>query len=112
MSNYAWVCFDCRERVRRHGRSLNVRCFSCGRPCDCLGYKTRIPPKAKVRDWLALREAVYADRRTWWRRHDAERVQRKHFLEREIEKFEALPSNRERTACLSRLREQLKAVAA
>ena len=110
MSRYAWVCFECRERVRRHGSALNVRCFGCGRPSECLGYKTRIPPKRKVREWKSLREAFFGSRVRWAQRVAVERVRRRHFLEKQIEKLEALPANRERKAWLRRLKERLEGI--
>lgn len=84
MTTAKWVCFDCRVEVRRAASDANVRCSSCGLPCVCLGTRTEVPPRSKVKRWKALRElhdrgmSQLQDR---WRRWQARQV---HALEKQI----------------------------
>ena len=58
-ANWTWACFDCRETVRRPaGLKTDVPCPACGRACQSLGYRLRLPPKRKVRSWQKLRVAL------------------------------------------------------
>jgi hypothetical protein len=73
--------------------------------CNSLGTKVPVPPKAKSATWKAL-EADYLARRRAWNAPVRQRaVRRKHDIEREILKIEAMPNNEGR----SRLLKQLKA---
>ncbi len=108
MSNYAWVCFSCRTAARRAPVATNVRCRQCARPCECLGYKTPVPPKARIREWATLEEAFYASRRRYVLGQQKFRVRRMHDTEREIARLEALPSNEGRASAIKRLRKQLE----
>ncbi len=110
MSNYAWVCFDCRMAVRRHGQSTTVRCPSCGKSCECLGYKTPIPPKAKTRKWEKLRIRYFELKWQFLLKQQALRVRIVHNLEQEISRLSAMPKNPGRLATISYLSKQLESV--
>ncbi len=108
MGNATWVCFDCRESVRRpteHARA--VPCPQCGRDCRCLGTKIRIPSKGDVRAWQDLRDGTLAARLANAERLGRMKARRRHQLERRIADLEAHPINERRTRMLHRLREEL-----
>ena len=108
MGTAAWVCFDCRSAVRRntafHGE---VPCPICGKECAYLGYKIPVPPKQKVREWSALREQLSREQiaRELYEHETA--VRRRHDLEQEIARLEALPANPGRARAAQLLRRQL-----
>jgi hypothetical protein len=100
VSNYAWVCFDCRLAVRRSSLAKDVRCPGCAKPCECLGCKTPVPPKSRVRDWARLREDFYRFRRERAIKDYASRTGRLLDLERDIARLSARPAKRGRTAMI------------
>src|SRR5690348_17148847 len=108
MSNFAWVCFDCRMTVRRHGSADNVRCSGCAQPCDCLGYKVPIPAKTKTKAWEAMRERFYRRRREYWLKAQESNVRSTHDIEREIVRLEAMPRSRGRSVRVTYLKKRLK----
>jgi hypothetical protein len=112
MSNYAWVCFECRTVARRPGSSANVKCRTCRAPCECVGYKTPIPPKAKVKAWNELCAAYYSSRRALLLQRSRNKVAQRHSLEREIQRLKALPANEGRSIAAAELTKQLRAIGA
>src|SRR5687767_10182736 len=55
--NINWVCFECRQAVRRPGADRTAApCPSCGRPCINLGTQIPLPPKQDEGGWGKLRE--------------------------------------------------------
>ena len=112
MSNYAWVCFNCRVTVRRHGTAKNVRCSTCALPCHCLGWQTPIPPKSKDKDWEALRENYFGLLRERALNSQVELVRHRHELEQEIRRLEAMPENTGRTSAIKKLKKELIATSA
>ena len=108
MSHHAWVCFPCHSAVRRPGDSVDVRCPSCGSPCEHLGYKTPIPPKSKPDAWEAMRQAFYRSRSEARENRVRERVRYMHDLEQDIARLEALPANPGRTLAIKRLAKTLE----
>jgi len=109
MSNYAWVCFDCRMAVRRPGQSKNVRCPTCARPCECLGHKTPIPPKSKVKDWTRLREGFYRFRRELVAKDFSLRMAKIHTLEQKIARLSRLSEKPGRVSMIKFLQRKLEA---
>ncbi len=107
MSNYHWVCFACREAVRRPGSDENVRCPSCGKPCDNIGYKIPVPPKAKPHLWRELEESYVQARKDYYVRQTAANVRRLHDLEAEIERIRVLEANDGRLALIKKLQSEL-----
>lgn len=89
MGNGNWVCFNCRETVRRPTPSSGqVLCPGCGRKCTYLGTKIAVPSKRSVKAWKQLREwltvgNLAAQERAW-----TTRVRLRHKLEKEIAKLE------------------------
>ncbi|MDR0481033.1 MAG: hypothetical protein LBG66_04000 [Gallionellaceae bacterium] len=108
MSNHAWVCFACRNAVRREGTASDVRCPDCGQQCEHLGYKTPVPPKSKVKEWEELRLAYYASRQERFTAQEQARVRRRHEIEKEIAKLESLPANQGRVVAIKLLRKQIE----
>lgn len=108
MSNYSWVCFECKLAVRRATNTVEVRCARCRGPCACLGYKIPVPPKSKLKEWQRLREFVYRWRRESYSRQQRLRVRRIHDLEYEIAHLEALPRNEGRAAAVKVLMKRLE----
>jgi hypothetical protein len=108
MSNYAWVCFDCRAAVRRPGAALDVRCPSCAKQCHCLGYKIPIPPKAKVKEWSAVEEEFFRAKRDALAKRIAAAVRQRHDLEQEIARLEAMPSRPGRLTAIRLLKKNLR----
>ncbi|GAB5536357.1 MAG: hypothetical protein Rubg2KO_26060 [Rubricoccaceae bacterium] len=102
-----WVCFDCRWAGRRSGSMSDVVCPTCGTPAVFLGTKIQVPPRSRSSDWEALREGYYARKRAIERRTYAERVRRRHDLERKIRELSALPDNEGRMSLIKRLRYEL-----
>ena len=109
MSNSAWVCFECRSAVRRPTQFAgDVPCPTCGAACTPLGYKIPVPPKSKAREWQALREQLHRERDERMSDARAARIRRRHDLEQEIARLDALPSNPGRTRAIALLRKQLR----
>lgn len=110
MSNHHWVCFQCREAVRRPGTADNVRCPACGELCNSLGTKVPVPPKSELVVWKALETGYFARRRAWNALVRQKAVRRKHDIEREILKIEGLPDNEGRRSLLKQLKANLDSV--
>ncbi|MFH5803247.1 hypothetical protein [Alienimonas sp. DA493] len=109
MSNRTWVCFDCREAVRR-GLSLgrDVRCAFCGKPCRCLGYKIPTPRKSAAKQWVALRRSLNRQNHAVAEERFRRRVRLRHELEQNLVRLEAKPPNPGRASAVRRLRRQLE----
>ena len=108
MSNSNWVCFDCREAVRRPTRRAEaVLCPQCGRDCVCLGTKIRIPPKNDRKSWRELSTCCREGRLAALERIERMRVRRRHRLERQIVELESRPANERQIKEIRILREQL-----
>jgi hypothetical protein len=109
MSKRNFVCFDCRLAVRREADSDDsVRCPKCRQPCQDIGYKIPVPPKSEPGAWKTLREEYWRTQRQEFERRAAEKVQRKHELERQIAELAARPENEGRAKEISRLRRLLE----
>jgi len=55
--SHTWVCFSCRTAYRRAVRDYRekpVICAECGKECERLGYRRRIPKKTAKRAWGAF----------------------------------------------------------
>src|SRR5215468_8554564 len=110
MSNANYICFDCRQAVRRATpERAVVRCPTCGQRCQYLGRKIPVPPKAKVATWRALRASMATVRVNWALRQQRDAVKRRHALEKSIAELEARPSNASRDHLLNKLRRELDA---
>jgi hypothetical protein len=95
--NWTWVCFDCRQAVRRMvGGNPDVRCPSCAKPCECIGAAKRLPRKIDLKAWNVIREAYYAKRREQLLALESERreIIRQH--EQQLETLSRMPPSRER----------------
>ena len=110
MSNYDWVCFDCRQSMRRPGYDFDVRCSSCGEQAVCLGTKVEVPPKSKAARWKALHEQYLASGRWWAQYRYKATVRRTHDLEQEIARLSAMPENSGRQSRIKRLRTELASI--
>ena len=112
MSNRHWVCFRCRETVRRPGTAENLRSPTCGDTCNNLGTKVPVPPRARLAVWKALETGYLARRRAWAALVRQRAVRRKHDIEREILQVEALPENEGRRSLPKQLMVELESVSA
>lgn len=108
MSNVNWVCFDCRESVRRPGhQDRPALCPRCAQACRCLGYRIPVPPKQNVRAWQRLRKA-FNERAVEAAVSRFEfGVRQRHRAEREIRRLEAGPASPGRAKALKRLKRQM-----
>lgn len=110
MSNKKWVCFDCRIAVRRsQGNTSDVLCPECGKQCSYIGHKIPVPPKNKVREWQQLHVQLHQETVKTEVAKTQRLVRRKHELEREIMRLEAMPKNEGRTKAVKQLRKKLGA---
>lgn len=108
MGNATWVCFDCREAVRRPTHYYeDVPCPQCGQAARCLGTKIRIPAKDDDRAWQSLLASIRERRLAAVERMELMRVRRRHELERHIAELEARPANKGRQRTIQLLRKEL-----
>lgn len=108
MGNGTWVCFECREVVRRPTHHAEaVPCPVCGERCNYLGTKIQIPAKRSIKAWRDLRDWFREMSQISRERIQIDRVRQRHQMEREIAKLEALPSNEGRASMIRRLRREL-----
>lgn len=109
MSSYKYVCFDCRTSYRRDPNSKSdVVCSECGKDCYCVGVKIPIPPKNKVKLWVALREQLNQELRDRVDNRHKENVATMHALEKEINKLSMLPTSSGRASLIKQLKSRLK----
>lgn len=108
MSNVNWVCFDCRESVRRPGHEDRpVLCLRCAHACWCLGSRTPVPPKQNVRAWQRLRKA-FNERAVEAAVSRFEfGVQQSHRAERALRRLEAGPASPGRAKVLRGLKRRM-----
>jgi hypothetical protein len=107
-SNYNWVCFRCHFSMRQAKTSPRVpKCRECGGDCHCLGYKVKVPQKDDAVSWKRLRTSCREIEAEERQRRAVDRAKRKHWLEQEIIRFEAMDENRDRRRLIESLREEL-----
>jgi hypothetical protein len=110
MSNCKWVCFACREAVRRYGSAVDVRCPKCAKQCENIGYKIPVPPKSKPALWRELAVSYANARRRYFYRSAAANVRRIHDLEHEVARMESMEPNHGRLSLIKRLRADMASV--
>ncbi|MFM2476229.1 hypothetical protein [Celerinatantimonas sp. MCCC 1A17872] len=55
MRNNTWVCISCRQKYRRAQQSnKTVLCSRCGKPCEYVHWKIRVPSPRKDKAWQAF----------------------------------------------------------
>lgn len=109
MGNATWLCFDCRQAVRRPVLYKKcVPCSSCGKPCRCIGTKIPVPPKQDEHAWQVLRESLRQARTDAQQRQYITRIRRRHGLEKRIGELQRRPLNDGRERLLRILRRQLE----
>ena len=108
MGNAAWVCFDCREAVRRptHYEGA-VPCPKCAQICRCIGTKIPVLPKRDVKAWRELRESLDAQAIRSTETQHRRRLRQRHSLEQEIKRLESRPKNDGRTKAVRLLKRRL-----
>ena len=107
-NNYNWVCFDCRTSQRQPKVSeVTPACPDCGRDCFCLGYKVEVPRRNAVRVWRQLREECRKRLYAKQDRVQQSAVRRRHDLEKEIVRMEALGENKDRARQIKKLEAEL-----
>lgn len=108
MGNGTWVCFDCKEAVRRPTHhAADVPCPACGESCKYIGTKIPIPAKRNTRAWQALRKRLTQWRITSQDQAQVDSVRQRHRLERAIASLEAEPRNAGRLDAIRLLKRQL-----
>ncbi len=109
MSNSAWVCFECRLAVRRpSGHEADVVCAGCRAKCVPIGLRIPVPPKRDVRAWKVLQDGLAEQSSAWDKSRQKEVVRRRHALEQEIVRLEAMPSNPGRARAIRDLRKGMR----
>ncbi len=109
MGTAAWVCFECRNAVRRNTQYVgDVPCPNCGRLCAYLGYRIPVPPKRKRREWSKLREQLSRERAAQALAAQHARQDERIALSREIERLAAKGPNPGRAAMIRRLQRRLE----
>ncbi|MCW1916589.1 hypothetical protein OJ996_23580 [Luteolibacter sp. GHJ8] len=108
ISNFNWVCFECRTSRREPKLARRVPvCAECGADCFCLGYKVEVPRRYAVREWRKLRDEC---RRRYHIGRDSVRrwnIRRIHALEQEIIRRESMRENKDRSYLIKRLKDEL-----
>src|SRR5688572_11623789 len=108
MGDAAWVCFDCRESVRRPTHyKAGVPCPKCAQPCRCIGTKIPVPPKRDIRAWRELRESLDAQAIRFAEAQHRHRIRQRHSLEQEIGRLESRPQKAGRTKAVRLLKRRL-----
>lgn len=112
-SNATWVCFECRQAVRRDNWPFfpkPVKCSHCGGECTSIGHKIPLPSKSDVRAWRSLREQLQNSAVDAQVRKYEQRVRDIHALEQQIADLEARPKNEGRAKSMKHLRSELRAL--
>jgi hypothetical protein len=108
MANATWVCFDCRESVRRPTHyKADVPCPRCAQICQCIGTKIPVPPKRNARAWCDLRKALDAQAVRLAVNQFRRRVHERHSLEQEIKRLNARPKSEGRVRAVQLLKRRL-----
>src|SRR5688572_15393659 len=94
MSNSTWVCFGCRQVVRRpaSGRAA-VKCPRCGSACKCLGQKIPVPLRERAAAWRALENRLTKAAIDWSVRQAQKAIERRHYVEKRILELASRPSS-------------------
>jgi hypothetical protein len=108
MGNATWVCFDCRQAVRRptHYRA-KVPCPTCTQVCTCIGTKIPIPPKCNTRAWTAFRKQFTLRTIAAADLKHHRKVRERHHLEQQIKTIESRPKTPGRIKLVRSLKRQL-----
>ena len=110
MSKHKYVCFECKQAVKRDFRKNDdVRCPSCGTECTYLGVKIPIPPKSKSKLWEKLKAQLESEKIQRSQVKVKANIIRKHELEKEMIKLENLPENSGRRSLIKSLKGKLAA---
>lgn len=54
MSNRTWACVDCGKTYRRDQHVESVRCALCGKDCEYVHWKIRVPSPSRPKEWHAF----------------------------------------------------------
>lgn len=112
MGSSAWVCFDCREAVRRQtyyrGDPL---CPRCGKSTDFLGYKVPVPKKSDEKTWDELRSQLLEERYARQQKQITDRVRRKHEIEKQLTELESRSDYPQRARLIRDLQCELQQLA-
>ncbi|HEX7901269.1 MAG TPA: hypothetical protein VF950_26155 [Planctomycetota bacterium] len=105
----SFVCFDCRQILRRARGAVPVRCSRCGEMARFAGYKLRFPKRGDVAGWSRLRELIAKAAREEEADAARARVRARHALERRLKELEARPSSKDREREIRELRRRIEA---
>ena len=107
MSNTTWVCFDCQLAVRRDLSAPDAVYARCGSVCVDLGHRIPTPRKGDGKAWEQLRKTLQdqaIDRD--YGQYQAN-IRRRHDIEKQIARLEALPECEGRRRHIRDLRKKL-----
>jgi hypothetical protein len=111
MKNATWVCFDCRESVRRPDYALKqIPCPTCGQAMGYVGDRIRIPSKRQRKAWRELWESIHASATPITKLKGTLRAWRIRRLNEQIAALEAAPTNASRARTIKAYREELAAL--
>ena len=111
MKNATWVCFDCRESLRRPYYALKeIHCPTCGQPMPYVGDRIRIPSKTQRKAWRELREWIYASPLPITKLKGTLRAWRIKRLEQQLAALERAPTNASRARTIKAWRKELAAL--
>ena len=111
MSNRKYLCFECQLAFRRDANSSKpVKCSQCAGYCVNIGYKIPVPPKNKPKEWEALKTQLANEEKELVDSRKFTNIKKKHSLEKELEKLEALPENSGRKSLIKKLNQRLERV--
>jgi hypothetical protein len=75
-----------------------------------IGYKIPVPPKNKPKEWEALKTQLENREKELVDSRKLTSTKKKHSLEKELEKLEALPENSGRKSLIKKLKQRLERV--
>jgi len=111
MGNATWVCFECRQAMRRATYSgENVKCSRCGQRSHYVGYKTRIPAMQAKNEWTLLRKTLEDKAIHRMEQARKSKVRWRHELEKELAELKSRPGNPGRVRAMRLLERKMKAL--
>jgi hypothetical protein len=109
-SKSSFVCFDCRQILRRARGAAPVGCSRRGEMARFVGYKLRFPKREDVAGWSRLRERMAKAAREEEADAARARVRARHALERRVKDLRVRPPRKDREREIRELRRRIEAL--